>query len=81
MSFHFLQTYTAMAPTTFYVLTTIALISLISCSAIEQSPLHQDAIPLPLEVPGDNPLVFCSAPESYILEIEYVDLVPNPPEA
>ena len=64
-----------------YILTTIALVSLVSCSAIQQSPLHQDAIPLPLEVPGDNPLVFCSGPESYILEIAYVDLVPNPPEA
>jgi hypothetical protein len=65
----------------FYVLVMTALLSLVSYSLNQQAPLHQHAMPLPLEVPGDNPLVFCSGPESYILEIAYVDLVPNPPEA
>ena len=34
-----------------------------------------------LAVPGENPLVFCNPPNSYILEITNVDLDPNPPEA
>lgn len=32
-------------------------------------------------VPGENPLDFCSDPSDYILEIEKVDLDPNPPSA
>jgi len=32
-------------------------------------------------VPGDNPLEFCAPPDDYLLEIESVDLSPNPPEA
>ena len=70
-----------MAPIMIPLITTLALISLVCCSLAQQLPLHQNAIPLPLDVPGDNPLVFCEGPESYILEIAYVDLVPNPPEA
>jgi len=64
----------------FCILTITAGISLVSCRLDEQSPLDQNVLPLPLEVPGKNPLVFCSAPESYILKIAYVDFVPNPPE-
>jgi hypothetical protein len=64
-----------------YTLTIAALISLISCSPHLQSPLRQNALLEPLDVPGKNPLVFCSSPESYILKIEYVDMIPNPPEA
>jgi hypothetical protein len=64
----------------FSIITITAVISLVSCRLDEQSPLYQNVIPLPIEVPGNNPLVFCSAPESYILDIEYVDLDPNPPE-
>ncbi|KAF2727737.1 hypothetical protein EJ04DRAFT_517075 [Polyplosphaeria fusca] len=33
------------------------------------------------KVPGDNPLDFCADPSDDILEIEKVDLSPNPPEA
>jgi len=33
------------------------------------------------EVPGENPLFFCSDPATDILEIDSVDLSPNPPEA
>src|SRR2546423_898104 len=43
----------------FYVLTITAFISLAKCRPAQQAPLHQNAEPLPLEVPGDNPLVFC----------------------
>jgi len=32
-------------------------------------------------VPGANPLNFCASPSEYILNIAYVDLIPNPPEA
>jgi hypothetical protein len=65
----------------FFVLTITSFSPLISCSVEQQSLIHHNVIPLPLEVPGKNPLVFCSGPENYILEIAYVDLVPNPPEA
>ncbi|KAL2443572.1 Phosphatidylglycerol/phosphatidylinositol transfer protein [Exophiala dermatitidis] len=30
-------------------------------------------------VPGKNPLNFCADPADYILDIDYVDLSPNPP--
>ncbi|OJJ76427.1 hypothetical protein ASPBRDRAFT_408894 [Aspergillus brasiliensis CBS 101740] len=30
-------------------------------------------------VEGDNPLVYCNDPSNYILQIERVDLTPNPP--
>ncbi|KAF9694177.1 hypothetical protein EKO04_007729 [Ascochyta lentis] len=32
------------------------------------------------KVPGDNPLYFCADPADYILQIEKVDLDPNPPK-
>jgi hypothetical protein len=35
-----------------------------------------------LEVPGENPLEFCNADRAgEILELEFVDLTPNPPIA
>jgi hypothetical protein len=34
-----------------------------------------------LQVPGDNPLMFCSEPEKYLLDIKDVTLDPNPPAA
>lgn len=30
-------------------------------------------------VKGDNPLRYCVDPKDYILDIDYVDLAPNPP--
>jgi hypothetical protein len=33
------------------------------------------------QVPGDNPLTYCSEPETNLLEIESVTLTPNPPTA
>ncbi|KAF2091930.1 phosphatidylglycerol/phosphatidylinositol transfer protein precursor [Saccharata proteae CBS 121410] len=41
----------------------------------------QVAITEGLEVPGNNPLVFCEEPSNNILTIDQVDLTPNPPEA
>jgi hypothetical protein len=35
----------------------------------------------PVVVPGDNPLEFCQPPVDYLLEIDNVDLAPNPPKA
>lgn len=32
-----------------------------------------------LDVPGDNPLEFCQAENTYTLTINKVDLTPNPP--
>jgi len=34
-----------------------------------------------LKVPGDNPLYFCQATDNDQLQIDYVDLTPNPPVA
>lgn len=34
-----------------------------------------------IKVPGENPLYYCSDPKDDILEIEKVDLDPNPPKA
>ena len=42
-----------------------------------QAPLAEDV----LDVPGDNPLKYCALPDDNILEIESVDLSPNPPSA
>lgn len=41
----------------------------------------QHALEEEFPVPGDNPLLFCAAPKDNILEIEKVDLSPNPPSA
>ena len=34
-----------------------------------------------ISVPGENPFVYCDDPENYILDIDSVDLDPNPPLA
>lgn len=31
-------------------------------------------------VPGNNPLNFCQEPSEYVLNIDHVDLAPNPPK-
>lgn len=41
----------------------------------------QHALEEEFPVPGDNPLLFCAKPSDNILEIEKVDLSPNPPAA
>ena len=57
---------------------------LLSCVAISHSlsflKSDQRVLDDQLSVPGDNPLKYCNE-ESTILEIDYVDLTPNPPEA
>ncbi|KAJ5320000.1 hypothetical protein PENANT_c051G00492 [Penicillium antarcticum] len=44
-----------------------------------QVSLKTDEPKFPVE--GDNPLNYCADPASYRLEIESVDLTPNPPQA
>lgn len=34
-----------------------------------------------LDVPGENPLTYCTSPDDYLLVIDKVDLDPNPPQA
>ena len=43
-------------------------------SSVEIAPFEDK-----LDVPGDNPLQHCQDPEDDILEIDSVDLDPNPP--
>lgn len=30
-------------------------------------------------IPGDNPLTYCEPPDDYILDIDYINITPNPP--
>lgn len=46
--------------------------------ASEQSPIQAADKNFPVE--GDNPLTYCSDPSGNILEIQSVDLSPNPPQ-
>ena len=46
-----------------------------------QSPLLVTKDDPDFPVPGDNPLEFCASPADYLLEIDNVDLSPNPPAA
>lgn len=48
-------------------------------SKSNQVPLTLDEDPFP--IPGDNPLLYCADPKDYILQVDHVDLSPNPPEA
>lgn len=40
-----------------------------------QSPIKTEGLP----VKGDNPLEYCADPSGHLLQIESVDLYPNPP--
>ena len=64
-------------------LTTLFLAAL-SASSISASPSwltgSQAALKEEFKVPGDNPLYFCDDPADNILDIEKVDLSPNPPK-
>lgn len=44
----------------------------------EQSPIATNDS---LKVPGDSPLVYCEDPQSYILDVDHIDISPNPPKA
>ena len=41
-----------------------------------QTPIKAENIP----VEGDNPLVYCADPSAHLLQIDAVDLYPNPPK-
>lgn len=58
----------------------LAAISVVSVSAEPSWMPGQIKIQEDYKVPGDNPLYFCADPKDDILEIEKVDLSPNPPE-
>jgi len=59
-----------------------ALISTVAARSLldsfgSQEPFDDDS----LNVPGKNPLKYCSAPDDDILQLHSVDLSPNPPKA
>ena len=67
-------------------LTPVLLTLFLSCVALSNSlylfSSDQHMLDDRLAVPGDNPLFYCQ-PEikEDILDVDYVDLAPNPPEA
>ena len=52
-----------------------------SARSLWTSSNNQHALEEAFPVPGDNPLQFCAEPKDQILEIDSVDLSPNPPAA
>jgi len=65
----------------FSVITGALLASSAAALSIGTTKNVQSALADDLSVPGDNPLNYCAKPEDNILEIETVDLSPNPPTA
>jgi len=64
------------------ILLTAPLVSAASFPAVfdpSQASLHVDTDGA-LSVPGNNPLEYCQNPSNYLIEIDSVDLVPNPPQ-
>ena len=57
-------------------LSCIAVSNTLSLFGSDQQVLDGD-----LSVPGDNPLFYCQKTDSDILQIDYVNLDPNPPRA
>jgi len=57
----------------------LAATGVVSVSAGSSWLPGQIAVKEEFSVPGNNPLFFCSDPKDDILEIENVDLDPNPP--
>ncbi|GAM88285.1 hypothetical protein ANO11243_063180 [Dothideomycetidae sp. 11243] len=51
------------------------------CAATAAARSTQVSLTEDLDVPGENPLRYCAQPDENILEIESVDLSPNPPQA
>jgi len=35
--------------------------------------------PVGASIPGENPLIYCEATDDYILDIDYINIQPNPP--
>ena len=67
-------------------LTPFLLTLCLSCVAVSNTlslfGSDQQVLDDELTVPGDNPLFYCQpTEENSILQIDYVDLTPNPPEA
>jgi hypothetical protein len=65
-------------------ITTILLLLVLPVFSKFASFLESDQSPIGLEdkkVPGSNPLTYCSDPANNILQIESINLVPNPPKA
>lgn len=62
------------------LVSSLALFALVTHSfeTEEQRLISQDDS---LDVPGDNPFVYCQDPKNYILDIDCIDLSPNPPKA
>ncbi|KAF2013014.1 hypothetical protein BU24DRAFT_425582 [Aaosphaeria arxii CBS 175.79] len=63
---------------------TTLLLSAVCAVSVSASPSwgpSQIRINEDFKVPGSNPLFFCADPKDNLLEIEKVDLSPNPPEA
>jgi hypothetical protein len=56
------------------IATTVSARSSLFGSSIDVAPFDEA-----LKVPGDNPLQHCQDPKDDILELESVDLDPNPP--
>jgi hypothetical protein len=60
----------------------VLLLGAISVALVSAEPSWmpgQVTIQEDFKVPGENPLYFCADPKDNILEIEKVDLNPNPP--
>jgi len=60
------------------LITVIPILASLSAAAALQSPVVLGGTNP--DVPGENPLKFCSKPEDDLIKIEAVNLVPNPPQ-
>ena len=45
-----------------------------------QYPIKDNVDSTAVNVPGENPLNFCDDPSTYLVDIDSVDLDPNPPK-
>ena len=49
--------------------------------SMHQQEQHPVRVSNSLDVPGENPFVFCDEPGDYLAIVDHVDLDPNPPKA
>lgn len=65
------------------ILSTLFLSSFATASSLtfHGNKHDQDVVASDLNVPGDNPLTYCSDPQDYLLAIDHANLDPNPPKA
>jgi hypothetical protein len=63
----------------------LAVHALLSFASLSYSLQRQVQLPVApndsLDVPGNNPLVFCEDPKDYILDIDHIDVEPDPLKA